>query len=291
MLSQRRIFVDPLTGREDAERLFLDAKLNRTRPDQFAVELNRHILIAAYTQVPSLKILDLGRPYLRAKQDVLKIADDFQIAEPLKDHDVEQAVIEDSALEKWKRTTIQPPVSNQDERALINRSVFRFNGETRRHPSGNLRGLNEITQWAEAALHRHARFFNDLGIKADTRQLREMLSVCAWKIDKTRLAMLDNVPATLQIVRGKAQLGRENIHRPHRQQAKSGIRASKAVNHLVDGAIAASRNDSFKSFLNSATGQAFSFTRPRGRADHAIADDGFEADTLPPRPLAARRGI
>ena len=98
--------------RENQQRFFLNSKLNWTVAGQFAVEFDRHILFAGYTQALRLKIFNLGSANVRAEYDILQILDDFQIAEPLEHDHIEQAIIDDGALEKWEWHSIKASVSD-----------------------------------------------------------------------------------------------------------------------------------------------------------------------------------
>jgi len=93
----------------------LDQEFNWTGVGQFAIELQGHVLIACYAQAASLEIFDLGNPDLGAEYDILEILDDFQIAEPLEHDHVKEAIIDDGALEKRKRSAVEATVSDENK--------------------------------------------------------------------------------------------------------------------------------------------------------------------------------
>jgi hypothetical protein len=101
--------------RQNTQQLVLDSEINRTIAGQLAIELERNVLLARYAQAPRLKVFNFRNSDLGAENDVLEILDDFEIAEPFEHDDIKQAVIHNGLLEEWKRTSIQAPVSNENE--------------------------------------------------------------------------------------------------------------------------------------------------------------------------------
>src|SRR2546423_2962413 len=116
-----------LAWRQDPERSLVKAKFHRAIADQFTVELHRHGLVAFHAQSPGLKIFDFRNANVRTEDDVLQIFNDFEIAETFEDDHIQEPVIEQGMFEKWKRTTIQTSIPNQNERTLINRRILGLN--------------------------------------------------------------------------------------------------------------------------------------------------------------------
>src|SRR5713101_897900 len=156
-------------------------------------------------------------------------------------------------FKKRKWSAIVATVSNKNKRSFFNRCVLRFDEQSWRPAAGDLRGGDEVTQRTEIAFESGAGLFDDLGIESDAGQLDKMFSICARKIDKARVAGLNNVPARLEIVRGQTELGRENIDRADRQQTEHGGAAGQAIFHFIDGAVAARRHNLFETFARGMT--------------------------------------
>jgi len=95
------------------KRFFLDLELNRTITRQFAVEFNRNILLARYTQAPSLKIFNFWNMNVRAEYNVLEILNDFEVTEPFEYNHIKQTIIDTRVFEKWERPSVKAPVSDQ----------------------------------------------------------------------------------------------------------------------------------------------------------------------------------
>src|SRR5438093_4754516 len=130
--------------RQNTKRFLLDLEFNRTAASQLAIELQGNVLLARYAQAASLEIFDLWSADLGAEYNVLEILNDFEIAQPFEHDHIEQAIIDDSALEKWERAAVKAPVSDQNKRSFSYRSAFRFNIKFRRLPCRNLGCRDEI---------------------------------------------------------------------------------------------------------------------------------------------------
>src|ERR1700682_1676221 len=167
------VIVDLFDRGEDAKELFLHAEFDRRSADQFPVKLDRDGLVAGHAQAGRLKVFDLRRVYLGAKQDVLKISDDLQITETLEDNHVKQPIIVNGVFKKRKRAAIEASVADQDKGAFVDRSIFRFDGKTRRDAGGDLGRLNEITQRAKTSFKREARFLDHLRVESHPSAVRK----------------------------------------------------------------------------------------------------------------------
>lgn len=223
--------------------------------------------------MPGLEVFDLGDPYVGTKHNVLEILDDFEIAQSFENDDIEQAVVDNSVFEERERSSVESPVSDEDERAFVNGGVLRFYKEARRPARCDLRGGNKIAERTEVSLKGGARLFDDLSVETDTTELNKILSVGIGKIDKASLATLDDIPAELQIVCRQAKFHRENIYGPHWQQTKRCVGPRQTVDHFIDSSVAAGRDDFFEALGRGITGKRFRFTRLRCRAqDRTMCD-------------------
>ena len=281
------MIVDLFDRGEDAKALFLHAEFDRRSADQFPVKLDRDWLVAGHAQARRLKVFDLRCVYLGAKQDVLKISDDLQITQTLEDNHVKQPIIVNGVFEKRKRASIEPSVADQDKGAFVDRSIFRFDGKTRRDAGGNLGRLNEITQWTKTSFEREARFLDHLRIESHPGELRKVFIVCVWKIDEARFSILNDIPVKSQIMYRQTEFRGKDVHGSHRQKAKGGLSSSEAVDDFVNRTVAAGGDDSFESFIGGAAGKRLRFARTRGRAYHAAVGNSLNPSTLPPRAIAA----
>ena len=93
----------------------MDAEVNRTIAGQLAIELQGNVLLARDAQAASLEIFDLWSADLGAEYNILEILNDFEISQPFEHDDIEQAIIDDGALEKWERAAVKAPVSDQNK--------------------------------------------------------------------------------------------------------------------------------------------------------------------------------
>src|SRR5919201_6417014 len=90
-------------------------EFNRTVASEFAVEFDRHILLARDANLPGLEIFDFRQTNLRAEGDVLEVFDNLEVTELFERDDIEQAVIIGGVFEKRKRPAVMTAVPNQDE--------------------------------------------------------------------------------------------------------------------------------------------------------------------------------
>ena len=113
-----------LAGRKHPETPFPHPKLHRAGPNQLAVDLDWHFVLGGNPQAFGLKILQFRHPYGRAEDYVLEISNNVEICHSLKDNDIEQAVIDDSAFKKWEWPTIKTTISDEDERTFDSFRAF-----------------------------------------------------------------------------------------------------------------------------------------------------------------------
>src|SRR5207248_10667437 len=104
-------------------------------------------------------------------------------------------------LEKWKRSSVKTPISDENKRSLLNGSILRFNRKLRRLPCRDLRCGDQIAERTETALESQAGFLDALRVESHAGELDEGSSMCAGKIDRTDIVALNDVPAKLQMVR------------------------------------------------------------------------------------------
>jgi hypothetical protein len=278
--------------RQNAKRSLSNSKVNRAIACEFAIELHGDVLFACYAQSLRPKIFDFGNLNVGAEHHVLEVLDDFKIAEPREDDDVQQAVIDDSVFKKRERPSVKPPVTNENKRSLFHRRMFRLDEELRRLPRGDLRCGDEIAERAETAFEREAGLFHHLRVQSDASKLDKISSIGARQIDQPDVCGFDDIPAALEIEHRQAKLHRENVHAAHGEHTQCGIAAGESVCYLADCSVAACRNDPRKSLLDCAPGQPLRFAGMRRDADGAIASERFDA--LLPAPdvfRAARRRI
>ena len=107
-----------------------------------------------------------------------------------------------------------------------------------------------------------------------------MFSIRAWQIDGAGMPLTNNLPAFLEIARRQAQLCRKNVNRADWQQAERGRGSGKTINNFVDRPIAASRDNSLKSFPRCFPCQQFGFPDPRRSTQRRSSRDLFH--TRPP---------
>jgi hypothetical protein len=105
--------------RQNAKRSLPNSKINRAITRELAIQLHGDVLFAGYTQLPRLKIFDFRNLNVGAEYNVLEISDDFEIAEPLEDDDVKQAIIDDGLFKKRERPSVKAPVSDEHKRSLF----------------------------------------------------------------------------------------------------------------------------------------------------------------------------
>ena len=179
-------------------------------------------------------------------------------------------------FEERKRPAVKPSISHQDKGSFLDGTVFRFKEKAWRLPRSNLRRGNEIAERTEIAFQCEAGFLDDLCVQSHASKLDEVFPVCARKIDQARVLALNNVPAKLEIVGREAELRGKNIHGADGQEAERGIAPGQTVDHLVDGSVAASRDNFFESFLSRMPRERFRFAGTRGGAYHAAASDRFD---------------
>src|SRR6266487_1223056 len=127
--------------------------------------------------------------------------DDLEITEPCESNDIKQAIVDDGVFEEGKRPSVKAPISDENKRPLINRSILRFNEKSRRLTCRDLCCGNEITERTETAFEGETGFLDHLCVEPYAGELDEVFPICARKIDKTRVIALNNLPATLKIVR------------------------------------------------------------------------------------------
>src|SRR6266568_7631556 len=97
-------------------------------------------------------------------------------------------------FKKRKWSAIVATVSDKNKRSFFNRCVLRFDEQSRRPAGGDLRGADKVTQRTEIAFESGAGLFDDLGIESDAGELDKMFSICARKIDKAYMSLLNDVP-------------------------------------------------------------------------------------------------
>src|SRR5262249_25150107 len=132
---------------------------------------------------------------------------------------------------------------------------------------------NKITEWSKTALKREGGFFDGLRIEANATQLHEIPSVRAWSIDETHVSILDNLPATQEIVGRKPKFHRKNVDRAHRKNAQCSLGASDSVCHLIHRSVATSCNYPSKTFLDGTSRERFRFPCVRSDANRQTTDD------------------
>src|SRR3984893_3279664 len=131
-------------------------------------------------------------------------------------------------FKKRKRSAIESSISHEYERAFVDLKIFRFNRELGRDACGNLRRLNEITEWSKTAFQAQAGFLNHLRVESNAGELRKVLLIGPRKIDKAGVSVLNDIPAKSEVVCGKTKLGGKDIHCSERQKAENHVRSGQA---------------------------------------------------------------
>src|SRR6266705_3562981 len=87
---------------QNAKRSFVESEFYRTIADPFAVDFDRHGLIALHSDPARLEIFNLLHANVGTKYYVLQIFDDLEITEPFEDDDVQKAIVDHGVFKKWK---------------------------------------------------------------------------------------------------------------------------------------------------------------------------------------------
>src|SRR2546428_10373664 len=104
-------------------------------------------------------------------------------------------------IKREERPAVKTPISNEIRRSFLNRSILRFDRKLRRLPCGNLRRGDEIAERTETSFESEAGFLDDLCVESHAGELDEVFPVCARKIDKAHVVVLNHIPAKLEIMR------------------------------------------------------------------------------------------
>ena len=123
---------------QNAKRTFVEAEFHRAIAHQFAVDFDRHDLIALDADLAGLEIFNLRHTNVGTKYYILQIFDDLEITESLEDNDVQKAIVDYGVFKEWKRAAIQATVTDEDERTFVNRRIFGLNEEPGRLARGDL---------------------------------------------------------------------------------------------------------------------------------------------------------
>ena len=203
---------------------------------------------------------------MRAKGYGLKIAHDIPVALILKDQHIEQSIEKACSLENRKRPAVKPAISDEREGTLADSPAFGF----QHHAGGLVRGdLNErekITERSERPFGIGCGFADDLGVQPHPGELDEMRVVGLRKVDFDDFALFDDIPSTLKISLGNAQLRRKNIHRADWKDTQPHRSAADAVDDFIERAIPSCCDDDLESFTNGLRCDATGITGFRGEA-------------------------
>ena len=265
-----------------------DLKFHGTIADQLPVDLHRHDFLAGHAEPFRLEIFHLRRRDLRGEHDILQIPDDIDVIQPLENDHIEQAVVHNRLLEEREPAAIQPPVSYQHERSFPCDCLLRFDPQNGRGPRGDLHSGNQITERAKIAFESAARFFHGLRIEAHAGELDEMFAIGPWQVHAVSFVLLDNFPATREIVDRQTQLGREDVHRAERQDSERDVVPGDTVYDLVDRSIAARRHDAFVTLRDGISREELSFPRVPGGAECRSARELLDLRAQALGPGAAR---
>ena len=102
-----------------------------------------------------------------------------------------------------------------------------------------------------------------------------MFAVGARQVHWARPILLDDLPASGQIIRRQTKLRRENVHGSHWEEAERDSPAGDPVHDFVDRPVTPGGDDSFKTFRGGVSREHFRFPRARGRAQDRAARDRF----------------
>ena len=134
--------------------------------------------------------------------------------------------------------------------------MLRLDEEFRRLPCRDVRCGDQIAQRAETAFEREAGLFHNLCVQSHAAELDKIFAICARQIDQTKVCVLDDIPAALEIVQWQPKLHRENIDTAHWKHAQYGIAVGESIGYLANGSVAACSDDPRKSLSDCTLGPA-----------------------------------
>lgn len=183
-------------------------------------------------------------------QDGVHVAEQIPWTLALENKDIEKAIIGRSTSEHLEGSSVESPISQQNEGSTPYHSIVALNGNLRRLLTCNLREGEEITQRAECFFGFPGGAADDLGIKTDSGQLDEasstLLRLTDRKVEHPDLTQTDDFPGFFQGVQGNPKLNGEDIHRADWEDPQRDARITcreNAVHHLIDGSIPSGSDD------------------------------------------------
>ncbi len=235
-----------------------------------------------------LEVGDVGEFRQRSKKRSAKIADESEVIHVFENVDVEQAVLDVRIAKEREGTAIEPAIADEEEGAFHRSMEIAFHAQLGRPFRRDLGGREEITQRAEDLFHLPVVALDNLRVEADAGHLDEEMAVGAGQVDQLRVSGADDLPRRDEIERD-AEFHGEDIYRAEGQNSERDGCAAHAVDHLVDGAIAAGRDDGIEPLLDGALGLRLGVAGTLGGADDHVARQALEP--FEPGPDAARRRI
>lgn len=274
---------------DDIQPLRGEAEMCRNAPGELAIDLDGDVVVGAGdAEFPGVEVVEVIEVGVQAGDDAGEVADEIEVALALCDDDVEETVVEAGIFEDLERGAVVAPIPDEDEGTFAGDAIC-LDEQAWRLLRGDLRGIEDVAERAEAFLELGSRGLDDAGIEADAGELDEVLVVRHGEIDGASVAGLDDVPRLLEVA-GDADLGGEDIHGADGEDAEGGFAAGETIYHLIYGAIAPGGHDDSIASLGGFVGDAASIARAAGGL-YASRREGTDAVPGEAGAFAAGGGI